>query len=47
MIAQFTFDSVATFDFAFGPHMTEILGDLKNFTTIEPAIQISDIKYAK
>ena len=44
MIAHFTFDSIATFQAAFGPHAAEIMGDLPNYTSIEPIIQISEVK---
>ncbi|MDF1697651.1 MAG: EthD family reductase [Saprospiraceae bacterium] len=37
------FDSVEDFGAAFGPHATEILGDLPNFTNIEPEVQISEV----
>ena len=37
------FDSVQDFEKAFGPHAKEILGDLPNFTNLQPTIQISDV----
>ena len=37
------FDSVQSFEQAFGPHAKEIMGDLPNFTNIEPTIQISEV----
>jgi uncharacterized protein (TIGR02118 family) len=37
-------DSVEAFQAAFGPHMQEIMGDIPNYTDIEPTIQISDVK---
>lgn len=37
------FDSVQDFEQAFGPHAKEILGDLPNFTNLQPTIQISDV----
>ncbi len=44
MMAHFTFDSVGDFQSAFGPHAAEIMGDIPNYTSIEPIIQISDVK---
>ena len=43
-IGTLTFDSVEAFQGAFGPHVAEIMGDIPNYTTIAPVIQISDIK---
>jgi uncharacterized protein (TIGR02118 family) len=37
------FPSAGAFQQAFGPHAARIMGDLPNFTDIEPIIQISDI----
>jgi uncharacterized protein (TIGR02118 family) len=44
MMAHFTFDSPETFQAAFGPHATEIMDDIPNYTSIEPIIQISEVK---
>ena len=38
------FDTVESFQGAFGPHAEVIMGDLPNFTDINPTIQISDVK---
>lgn len=38
------FDSVDDFQAAFGPHADEILGDIPNYTNIEPTVQVSDVK---
>jgi uncharacterized protein (TIGR02118 family) len=38
------FDSVDAFQASFAPHGTEILGDIPNYTAIEPVIQISEVK---
>jgi uncharacterized protein (TIGR02118 family) len=43
-VGTLTFDSVEAFQGAFGPHMTEIMGDIPNYTKIAPVIQISNIK---
>jgi uncharacterized protein (TIGR02118 family) len=37
-------DSVEAFQAAFAPHAQEIMGDIPNYTDIEPTIQISDVK---
>ena len=37
------FDSIEDFQSAFGAHAEEIMGDIPNYTTIEPVIQISEI----
>jgi uncharacterized protein (TIGR02118 family) len=37
-------DSVEAFLAAFGPHAQEIMGDIPNYTDIEPTLQISDVK---
>ena len=37
-------DSVESFQAALAPHLGEIMGDIPNFTKIQPTIQISDVK---
>ena len=37
------FDTVEDFQNAFGPHAAAIMGDVPNFTTVEPVIQISNV----
>lgn len=37
------FESPEAFEQAFGPHAEEIMGDLPNFTNIEPKIQVSKV----
>ncbi|MBC8756855.1 EthD family reductase [Kordia sp. YSTF-M3] len=37
------FNSVADFENAFGPNADKIMGDLPNFTNIEPIIQVSEV----
>jgi uncharacterized protein (TIGR02118 family) len=44
MMAHFTFGSVGDFQAVFGPHAAEIMGDIPNYTSIEPIIQISEVK---
>jgi uncharacterized protein (TIGR02118 family) len=36
-------DSVEAFQAAFGPHTKEIMGDIPNYTDIQPVIQISEV----
>ena len=38
------FESVETFQAAFGPHADAIIGDIPNYTNVEPTIQVSEIK---
>ena len=38
------FDSVEAFQAAFGPHAAEIMGDIPNYTSISPTIQLSEVK---
>ena len=36
-------DTVESFQGAFGPHAKEILGDIANYTELEPVLQISEV----
>jgi uncharacterized protein (TIGR02118 family) len=38
------FDSVAEFQAAFAPHAAAIMGDIANYTNVQPMIQISEVK---
>jgi uncharacterized protein (TIGR02118 family) len=38
------FDSVEAFQTAFGPNAEAIMGDIPNYTDIQPKIQISEVK---
>ena len=40
------FDSVEAFQSAFAPHAERILGDLANFTHVEPLMQIAEVRLA-
>lgn len=42
-IANMYFDSIESFEQSFGPNAEKIMGDLPNFTDIEPLIQISKV----
>jgi uncharacterized protein (TIGR02118 family) len=43
-IGYLTFESVDAFGKAFGPHASEILADIPNYTNVRPVIQIGEIK---
>lgn len=45
-LAHFTFDSVETYQAAFGRHVDEIMGDLPNYTDVQPVLQISEVVIA-
>ena len=38
------FDSVEAFQTAFDPHADELMGDIPNFTNVQPLIQVSEVK---
>jgi uncharacterized protein (TIGR02118 family) len=38
------FDSVPAFQAAFGPHTDEIMGDIPNYTNVQPIVQVSELK---
>ena len=38
------FDSVESFQAAFGPHAQAIIADVPNFTDIQSTIQLSEVK---
>jgi uncharacterized protein (TIGR02118 family) len=42
-VGHLSFDSVESFQKAFGPHSKELVGDIPNFTNIQPVMQISEI----
>lgn len=42
-IGHLLFDSIESFQSGFTPHATEILGDVPNYTNIQPVIQISEV----
>jgi uncharacterized protein (TIGR02118 family) len=43
-ICNLHFDSIEAFQKAFGPHAGEIMGDIANYTDVQPVVQISDVK---
>jgi uncharacterized protein (TIGR02118 family) len=42
-IGSIYFESVEAFQNAFGPHADAIMGDIPNFTDIEPVMQINQV----
>jgi uncharacterized protein (TIGR02118 family) len=42
--AHLYFDSVESFQGAFGPHAKEIMADVPNYTDIQPTMQISQVR---
>ena len=42
-VGHLMFDSVEAFQAAFEPHAQEIMGDIPNYTNLQPSIQISEI----
>lgn len=44
VLAHMTCESVEAFQAAFAPHAAEILGDIPNYTSIQPIIQFSEVK---
>ena len=38
------FVSIEAFQVAFGPHTEAIMGDIPNYTNVQPVIQISEVK---
>ena len=44
VICNLLFDSIDTFHVAFAPHAAEIMGDISNYTNVEPVVQISEVK---
>src|SRR5580658_5412162 len=43
-MAHMLFDSAEAFQAAFAPHAPVLLGDIPNYTAIQPIIQISEVK---
>lgn len=43
VMTHLCFDSVEAFQAAFGPHAEVILGDIPNFSSEQPTIQISEV----
>ena len=43
-VAHLHCDSVDDFQRGFGPHAPEIMGDIANYTDVQPVVQISAVK---
>lgn len=43
-MAHFLFESVETFQKAFGPHAGAIMADIPKYTDVPPVIQLSEVK---
>ena len=43
-IGHLLFESIAEFQAAFAPHTDAIIGDIPNYTDIQPVFQISELK---
>jgi uncharacterized protein (TIGR02118 family) len=44
VLCHLRFDSVESFQKAFGPHASEVQDDIANYSGVQPIIQISDVK---
>jgi len=42
-IGYLYFDKLSAYQNSFGPHAEKIIGDLPNFTNIQPVVQISEV----
>jgi uncharacterized protein (TIGR02118 family) len=43
-ICHLFFDSVEAFQTAFGPHAASVQGDVRNYSSVTPVIQVSEVK---
>jgi uncharacterized protein (TIGR02118 family) len=46
VLSHLRFDSVEAFQTAFGPHASAIQNDIANYSSVQPIIQVSDVKMA-
>jgi uncharacterized protein (TIGR02118 family) len=44
VMCHLTFDSADAFQAAFVPHAPEIMGDISNYSDLQPIVQISEVK---
>ncbi|MGH8261307.1 MAG: EthD family reductase [Steroidobacteraceae bacterium] len=44
VICHLRFDSAESFGTAFGPHAATVEADVRNYASVEPVIQVSEIK---
>jgi len=47
MTCHLVFESAAAFAEAFNPHAAEIMGDIPNYTDVQPVIQLGEIKVSQ
>jgi uncharacterized protein (TIGR02118 family) len=45
-LAHLRFDTIESFQAAFAAHAPEIMGDIPRYTSIEPIVQISEVRIA-
>ena len=43
-ICQLYFDSIESFQSAFGPHAANVQADVKNYSSVAPIVQMSEVK---
>lgn len=46
VLCHLRFESLEAFQNAFGPHAAEIQADVRNYSAVEPAIQMSEVKHS-
>ena len=46
VLCHLRFDSVESFQTAFGPHATQVQNDIANYSSEAPIIQVSEVKLA-
>jgi uncharacterized protein (TIGR02118 family) len=46
-IGYFYFETISAFQHSMAPHSEKLIADLKNFTNIQPVIQISEVQTAE
>jgi uncharacterized protein (TIGR02118 family) len=46
-MCHYYFETLEDFMYAFEPHAEELQGDIKNYTNVEPVIQINDVVIQK
>ena len=44
VLCHLGFDSVESFNKAFAPHAQDIMGDIPNYTDVQPVVQIGEVK---
>ncbi len=44
VLCHLRFDSVEAFESAFGPHAAQVQADIRNYASVAPVIQVSEVK---